>query len=156
VPRKPDWNLSWSLVAAAVFMFGAAVLIVDRAHTSRLLSLAAMLRANTARSDMIMVSSAVDSDTARYADRLPEEMDRRVIIVDGAPDPKTAPAGSYLLSATEIKEGWRLVGQNRPDSIRSLPLVEGLLNWFTKNVSKRKPGDRMELADTYYLYAPVK
>jgi hypothetical protein len=144
----------WPWIAAMLltFAFGFAVFLVDRVHGQRELALISLIRAHSARGDEILVVKTRDPQLAGMAQRLPEQFDRPLLVLDKLPEPQAPPSGAVLLSATPMEGGWQLVG-GISGPRHSIPLVENALAWFTKHISRRKPGDRLELAEAYYLYS---
>ncbi len=146
------WRRSWTVALLLTFAFGLAVFLVDRVHDQRENGLIALIRAHTARGDQILVFNTRDPQLAAIAPRLPDVLDRSLLVVDKLPDPQAPPSGAVLLSASPMESGWTLVGSNSGPR-HSIPLVENALAWFTRHISRRKPGDRLELAEVHYLYS---
>jgi hypothetical protein len=140
--------LSW----AAAFAFGLVVLLFYREHQSRLLSLVSMVRSHSARTDDIVVVRDLDTNTVELAPRLSEVLDRWLVIVDDLPDAAHPVPASFLLSTAPVPGNWPLAARGTNDPLQSLPLLHEPLDWFSKNIARRAPGDRINAAETYYLY----
>jgi hypothetical protein len=148
------------LIWAATFGFGFVVLLFYREHQSRVISLVSLVRSHSARGDGIVVVRSVDAKTASLAvspypgvaARLSEQLDRWLLVVDALPDPAHPIPASFLLSAVPLAGDWPLAARSGNDPLQSLPLLHGALDWFSKTIARRAPGDRMDLAETYYLY----
>ncbi len=140
------------LIWAATFGFGFAVLLSYREHQARLISLVSLVRSHSARAEGIAIVRGVDANTAGMAARLDGLLDRWLVVVDTLPDPAHPVAASYILSAVPLPGNWSLAAQSDNDPLQSVPLLHGALHWFTKNISRRAAGDRLDLAETYYLY----
>jgi len=135
----------------AAFGFGLAVLEIYREHDKTLFSLIALVRRNTARSDQIVVVAGRDAGLAAETGRLTEAFDRWIVVTDKLPERASAPTPAFLLSAQPIEGGAPPTASSAIKS-QAMPMVDGALQWFMKHVSRRKPGDRLEMAETYYLY----
>ena len=143
-------GLTWAL-AALCFVYGLAVLAFFRTNETQLLSLAQLVREHTARSDTIVIVSDMDAGTARLADRLDEPLDRRVIMVNDVKDLSAEKDRWVILSAVRLNDSWKLAAQSAGQTHTGLSKVT---DWFNRSISRRSPGDRLELSDTYYLYGP--
>ena len=138
-------------VALLCFICGFAVLMFFRTNEIGLLTLVKLVRQHTARSDTIVVLKT-DSSTAPWVDRLDEPLDRHVIVVDNVKD--LANKGHcVILSAVKLDDPLPLIAQSVADPQSSLTHVA---NWFNRSISHRRAGDRLELSDTFYLYAPPR
>jgi hypothetical protein len=147
---SPLWSPAWSAGLVLAFGFGLAILLVNRIHASQLYSLVALVRKQSLRGDQIVVVESRDPQLVAVLNRLEENLDREVALVDTPPAPQNSASGAVLLSAVPMTNGWRETGHTQPAN--SLPFINNALEWFTRHISKRKAGDKMELADTYYLY----
>jgi hypothetical protein len=134
-------------VALLCFVYGFAVMTFFRVNEIRLLTLVRLVREHTARSDSLIVLKT-DSGTVPLVDRLVEPLDRRVVLVDNV---KEIAEESHwvILSPVELNGPWALAAQSDASSRSWLTDVA---DWFNHSISKRAPGDRLELSQTYYLY----
>ena len=133
----------------ACFVYGFAVLLFFRTNEGNLLNLTQLIRGHTARSDTIVVLKKTDPDTAGVTDRLEEPLDRQLIVVDDIKDLPAEKGRLVILSATNLDNSFSLTAQNAAHSKSFLNNVTG---WFNRSISRRNPGDRLELPETYYLY----
>jgi hypothetical protein len=147
----PRWRTVWSAGLVAAFCFGFAILLTYREQGAQINSLVALVRAHTPRGDGIAVVRSVDAKTAEVVARLDEILDRRMVLLEELPDAQHPAPASFVVSGVALN-GWTPVARSAPDPLQSIPLMRGALDWFTRNVSRRKSGDRLELADTYFLY----
>jgi hypothetical protein len=147
-----NWRWSWTAGAAAVFGFGVAVMLADRSNSAQQDSLTFLIRSATARGDEILVVNSRDPQLAAMAQRLPEVFDRSVVVLDKLPAPQASSSGAMLLSALPLEGSWKLAGSNAGPH-QSIALVDDALAWFRQHISHRKPGDRLEMAESYYLYS---
>lgn len=138
------------VLAALGFAYGLAFLIFFRANDASMLALEHLVRAHTARSD-VMVILKTDTGTAGMVERLEEPLDRHVIVADKAEDSTDGKDHLVILSAVPLDNSFSLVAQSAPPSQTWLNKVT---DWFNQTIAKRSPGDRLEMADTYYLYEP--
>jgi hypothetical protein len=137
-------------VALVCFVYGFAVLVFFRANESNLLSLEHLVRQHTARSDTMVILKS-DSETARLIDRLDEPLDRHIIIVDDIEGLTNEKGHWVILSPVKLDDSLALIAQSAANQHSWLTEVA---DWFNHSISRRAPGDRIELAGTYYLYAP--
>jgi len=59
---------------------------------------------------------------------------------------------SILLSTVDLREELKFVAKSSSDSMTRQPFLRGVLHWFSKNIAKRNPGDKIDFQDTYFLY----
>ncbi len=150
--KKTRIDVPFKFTVAATFpciLYGLAVLIFLRTNENNSLSLLGLVRAHTQRSDIIVVVKNSDPDTAKVAGRLDEILDRRVIVLDDFKDLVGEKNHSVILSALKLDDSFTLVAQS---SAHSQQWLSEVANWFNHSVARRNPGDRLELADAYYLY----
>jgi hypothetical protein len=123
-----------------------------------LLSLVTLIRANTARSDVVAMASEQDPHTSRLVGFLPEQLDRSILLTDTVPDSShPVPAPFFLSPARLDGNKWSLVGQTSDGPLSSLPILRRVSEWYMSRVSRRKPAELLDLVGTYYLYrAPQK
>jgi hypothetical protein len=152
VPRaEADEKIPFKLMpawAVGCFVYGLVVLLFFRANETQLLDLIQLVRCNTARSDTIVLRKS-DLNTAALADRLPELLDRRLIVVDGLQQLAAEKDHWVILSSVELNGPLTPFAQSTIQSGSWLGKVTG---WFNKSVAKRRAGDRLELSETYLLY----
>ena len=96
------------------FLYGLAVLIFFRANELNSLSMVALVRENTPRSDDIVVVKSADPASAPVANRFDEEVDLHVVVVD---DFNSLAAEVTILSCPQS----RLI----PSPSTSLPIIGG-------------------------------
>jgi len=141
-----------SLVWVATFVFAFVVLLFYREHQATIISLVSLVRSNSARGDGILVVRGVDTNTADIAERLPDSLDRWLMVEDDLPTPVRPTAASFLLSAKPLPGEWTLAAQSQHDPLESMPFMRPALDWFSKHIAHRAAGDRLEVAEIYYLY----
>ena len=88
--------------------------------------------------------------TAALADRLEEVLDRHVIIVNDLQELSGEKDQWVVLSAVELTGPLTLAAQSRTQ--QSWLSKVGV--WFNHTIARRKPGDRLEASETYFLYEP--
>ncbi len=111
-----------------------------------------LVREHTARSDSIAVLFDKDPETASIAKRLPELLDRHLMVIQNWDDWKNMRPRSILLSTVDLREELKFVAKSSSDSMTRRPFLREALHWYSKNIAKRRPGDKIDFADTYYLY----
>lgn len=139
------------ITALICFIYGLAVLMFFHANQANLLSLAGLVRAHTARSDIIAVVKNADPKTAALAYRLDEFLDRHVIVVDDPKDPAAGKNHCVVLSSVKLNGSLTLIAQSSAAPQSPLNRVD---DWFNHSIARRNPGDRLELSETYFLYEP--
>jgi hypothetical protein len=132
--------------------YAVSVIFLFRIHNANELSLVKLIRGHTARSDLIVIASDRDSETANLATRLPPLFDRNVVVVRNLKEWQDIHSRNFLLSASDLREKLRLTARNARDPVANWPLLQGALHWYSKNFARRNPGDKMSFPDTYYLY----
>ncbi|HXU78942.1 MAG TPA: hypothetical protein VN794_20360 [Methylomirabilota bacterium] len=150
-PQAAALKLARPAAWAGAFLFSLAVLVTYRTHQTRLLALISMVRGCTARSDVIAFPAGLEASSGEVEKRWPELLDRQVLRLDQLPDARQPAPAAYLVSDAPLGVGWTLVGSTG-NSGKNSPLVDPLLEWFMKRIARRRTGDRMELAESYYLY----
>ena len=141
------------IAAAACLLFGLAVLNFFRINEANELSLISLVRITTARTDVISIVKNTDPATALFAPRLDEILDRHVIVVDDAKNLAAEKDHCIVLSAVQSTNAVAPVAQS---PVRQPSRMAGVIDWFHRTISRRRAGDRLELADTYYLYEPKR
>ena len=150
-----EWNApARGLYLVAAFCYGTIVLVVFHTQAETELSLIAMVRQHTQRSDALLVVPSLDPALAADAKRFAESLDRRIIVqepVGGLLGPGVE--ATCLLSA-HATNAWPVVAESEAPRLGSLPVLQRLLQWFNQTIARRNPGDRIEFAKTYYLCRP--
>jgi hypothetical protein len=136
----------------AVFAFSFAAVFFYREHGRSLLSLVSMIRANTARGDVLAMASAQDPRTPQLVNLLPEQLDRSILMIDSVPDLHHPAPTSLFLSPVPLNSGCTLVGQSAEGPFTLRPLLRRATEWYVRKVARRKPVEWLTLAETYYLY----
>jgi len=149
----PAKNCQLCLLCALAFFYGLGVLLFFRANETNSLALIRLIRHHTDRADAIVIVKKTDPQLAQMADRFDELFDRHVVVVDGLNDVPKAGGHVIILSAVAI-DSLAPVANNRGAGAGSASLMRNVSNWFNRNIARRKPGDRLELAEAYYLYEP--
>jgi hypothetical protein len=142
------------LPAASVtcFIYGLAVVMFLRANEANQLSLIKLVRHHTRRSDYIVILKNVDPATADLAPRFDIDLDRHVGV---AADLAHLPASKdqiVILSSVPLNGALKLLAQTSTDEKSSPPWLHKAANWFNHAIARRRPGDRLELANDYFLY----
>jgi hypothetical protein len=134
--------------AFLAFFYGLAVLSFFRANEAQLLTLIKLVREHTLRSDSIVILKT-DLETVRVSSRLDEPLDRHILVVNSVND-LANPHQSIILTSIKLDQAGPLIAQT---SAKSASWLSKVADWFNRSISHRRSGDRLELADTYYLYA---
>jgi hypothetical protein len=147
--KKPLFVLTFSLLCLG---YGLAVMVFFRANAANELSLVSLIRHRTERSDCIVVVKNVDPKTAQMASRFDGVFDRRVVVVDDLKDLPAIEGHIVVLSAVALNHSLELVAQTSSGESNSRSLLQKAAAWFNHSIARRRPGDRLELAATYFLY----
>jgi hypothetical protein len=147
--QKPLGVLS---IFLCCFAYSLGVLFFLRANDSNLLSLVYLVRHETGRSDLVVLVKDLDPQTASLAPRLPEALDRRVILINELNDLPAMTDDLVILSATPLSGRVRLLAQSDSGKAKSQSWETKVTRWFNNSVARRRPGDRIEVAVMYYLY----
>jgi hypothetical protein len=139
-----------TVLAVLSFAYALAFLVFFRANEANMLSLGHLIRQHTARSDTIVILKS-DAATAAMADRLEEPMDRRIIVVDDLNSFAAEKSHWVILSPVKLDDSLELSAQS---AAHSQGFLNGVADWFNRSIAKRNPGDRLDVADTYFLYEP--
>ncbi|HEX5398473.1 MAG TPA: hypothetical protein VFY06_05430 [Verrucomicrobiae bacterium] len=155
VTRLPVKTTFIPAIVPACFGYGLAVLIFFRANEANQLSLVSLVRHHTQRSDCVVILKGRDPQTAQMAQlitQLPEVLDRRVVVAD---DLKHLPPNSgnvVILTAVPSAGVLKLLAQTGIAG-ESKSWTHKIADWFNRDIARRRHGDRLELADHYYLYS---
>jgi hypothetical protein len=151
LPVRPELSPAAGLVwTAAAFIYGFGMLAMGHAHIDRQMALIHFIRDHTPRSATIWVVADADPVLAGLINRL--DLDRhRLVAPTGA---GIVPAGTNDFVLTESppklsQQNFHLNNRIRDDSwLKSIP------RWYARVVAHRRAGDKVEVADDYYLYKP--
>src|SRR5208283_3888384 len=140
-----------ALPLLAAFVYGLGVLMLSRTHNASQFSLIQLIRTQTGRADLIMVAADRDPKLAGMAERLPEMLDRHLVVVTNLAGWQAA-SGSYLLSASETPDLGRAINHSQGKIFPGLPWTKRMLAWYSRAIAHRRTGDKPDLDDSYYLY----
>lgn len=148
--EPPGWR--WSTLAV-VFAYSFLVLEFYRIHNADELSLMKLVRCSTERSATIVISRASDPALAGIAERLPELFDRHVTVLDSIPNSDSGVTNVFWLTAAAA-QGYKLAAASTDgdNAIDKAPVIAAPLKWYSRFVARRRPGDKLEVAEKYYLY----
>jgi hypothetical protein len=139
------------VAAAAVFCFSLAIVLLQRAHNAEFNSMIAFIRSTTARSDVILVSAKTDPSLATELVRYREFTDRWFDSTDSFAGKKSH-GSVFLLASQNPGAGWDRVAALSISEDSSDGVVQKALNWYSKSISRRKPGDQLKVTGNYALY----
>jgi hypothetical protein len=134
-------------VTALCFVYGFAVLTFFRVNEMGLLTVVKLVREHTARSDTLVVLKS-DSYLVPLVDRLDEALDRHMVVVDNI-EQAASESHYVILSPVKLDGSLTLVAESNASAHS---WMTGIADWFNRSISKRAPGDRMNLPETYYFY----
>jgi hypothetical protein len=133
-------------------IYGLAVMMFSQANGTNQLSLVRLIRHHTKRSDCVVILKSLDPETAKLARRFDEILDRRVVVADDLGHLPASRDQIVVLSSLPLSSAVDLLAQSSADETSSQSWLHKIANWFNHSIARRRPGDRMELADAYYLY----
>ncbi len=147
----PRQDLALSLYCLVCLVFGLAVLLFFRSNETNQLSLLHLIREHTARSDAIVIIRQTDPQLAQIADRFDEILDRQVVLVKDFASVSELGGHPVILSGT-TQGNLQPYAQSAAAGDGSAAFFQRVAAWFNRAIAHRKPGDRLELADHYFLY----
>ncbi len=153
----PGWDVKTVFVPALPLLclvYALVLMVFFRANEANELSLIGLIRHHTGRSDFIVIVKSLDPETARIALRCDDKFDRHVVLVDDLDHLPAGKARVVILSTVPSGSGLNLLAQTSGGGISSQPWLQKTADWFNRSIARRRPGDRVELADTYFLYEP--
>ena len=151
----PGWNGKHLLMPAALllcFVYGLTVIIFFRANGTNERLMTSLVRHHTARSEFIVIVKSLDPQTAQIAARLDEVLDRRVVVADDLDHLPAENKHMVIMSANPTTSGLNLRAQMNTAATASPSWLTRVGNWFNHTIARRRPGDRLDLADNYFLY----
>ena len=147
-------TLSLPAISLLGFIYGMAVMIFFRANETNALSLVNLVRQHTERSNCIVVVKNLDPETATMAPRFDELLDRRVVVADDLDHLPASKTPIVILSTVPSSGRLNLLAQTSGGGTNPQSWLRKTADWFNHSIARRRPGDRLELADTYFLYEP--
>ena len=136
------------------FIYGFAVMMFFRANETNQLSLVKLIRHHSKRSDCIVILKNLDPETAKMASRLDDIFDRRVSVADDIGHLPESKDQVVVLTSLPLSGAWNMMAQSSTDGTKSSSWLQHTANWFNHSIARRRRGDRLELADAYFLYKP--
>ena len=141
------------LFCTMVFAYGLAVLLFFRSNETNTLALLGLIRHHTDRGAAIVIVQKTDPELAQMAARFDELFDRHVVVVPDLPQVPAVGGHPIILSAATLADA-TLVARNGGAAAGSGSVMRSVSAWFNQNIARRKPGDRLEIGETYFLYEP--
>jgi len=139
------------IIALLCFFYGFLVIEFYRANGKTGRSLANLVRHHTERSECIVIVKSIDPQTAEFAARFNDSLDRRVLVVDNLahlPNQEHC----VILSAVPAKDTLPLRAQCSVGATHSQSWLQKTGAWFNRTIARRQPGDRIDFSETYFLY----
>jgi hypothetical protein len=156
LPLDAGTNRQNASVVASVFVccfaYGLCVLFILRANEADLLSLVRLIRHDTGRSDLVVLVRNSDPQTVDLAPRLPEVLDRRVVVINQFYDLPAMENRAVILSSVPLNGNLRVLAQSDSGETKSRSWETKLADWFNESIARRRPGDRLNVAPRYFLY----
>ncbi|HEY5914822.1 MAG TPA: hypothetical protein VJA21_29885 [Verrucomicrobiae bacterium] len=151
-PAVAGWRLP-AIGLVAAFCFGLLIVALHREYRSSALSLVAMVRANTSRTDVLAVTIQPTLGPSEITNVLSENLDRFLLPVSSSPTPKDCGSARFLLSTTPLAgNGWILADSTAEWGGRPPRFVSCGFRWFKEHIARRRNGEGLRLAGQYYLY----
>ena len=153
--NNPSSGLRNICILLLCFGYGLSVFFFFRANERNTLALVNLIRHTTERSDVVIVFQELNPETTLLAPRLSEMFDRNVILVKELGDLPVRETGVVVLSAKPLAmsvppDRFAVLGQTYRSG--RLSYLWAISDWFNRSISRRQPGDRLEVADQYFLY----
>ena len=148
-------RLAFRLAGLAVtFIYSFTVLTAYHAHNGAELNLVGMIRAHTDRDTTIVIRLDTDPALKGMDLRLPELFDRHVVVVPDSTAASLADVPAKRLFLTTIPPvSEKILGQ-AGGAENENSVMKKLLGWYTHYIAHRRPGDKLELSDKFFLYQP--
>jgi hypothetical protein len=146
----------WVMTAIPVlagFIYGTIVLAWLNVNAVDVDPVLQLTKDHTPRNGIIFYSPS-DSGFGQIAERFPDIIDRQVTPLT---DSNSIPQGSlgpgeekFYITSHLLPGNPNLLAQT--ESEKTHGLISSTLNWYRTHVSRRAPGDRIQLSDKLYLY----
>ncbi|MGO8763793.1 MAG: hypothetical protein ACLQSR_01505 [Limisphaerales bacterium] len=146
----------WGRIAVPIlagFIYGMIVLAWLNANAADVDSVLKLARENTPRKSIIFYSPS-DSGFAPNADRFAIIIDRQVVPLtdsNSIPQELQYPGGEkFYITSHVLPENPNWLA--RTENEKTPGIIASTLNWYRKHISRRAPGDRIEMPGGLYLY----
>ncbi len=155
VVDSPQPRLAFRLAClAATFVYGFIVLTAYHTHNEQELNLVGMIRAHTDRDTTIVIRLDTDPALKGMDLRLPELFDRHVVVVPDSTAASLADVPAKRLFLTTVPPvSEKILGQTGGAENEN-PVLKKLLGWYAHYIAHRRPGDKLDLPDKFFLYQP--
>ena len=150
--RPPSLVFELGILGAA-FVFSLIVLGIGYIHNQPELGLVSLVVKQTTRETTIVVNRESDPGLAAIAERLPELFDRHLVVVNGAGAVGLQAAAPFVILTAASPPPDRILAQTG-NSENASPGVKKILRWYSQNIARRHPGDKLEIGDKYFLCRP--
>ena len=149
--RRDFLKQGLAVLAASAYCF----FIITMAHQYNAgeFALLRFVRSETPRPATIMIDANRDPALLSIADRLPELLDRQVTVVTNITGGQLS-SGEYLLTGVPAPVVGQLGAANTNSSDHG-SMMQSMLRWYGQHISRRRAGDKMNVADAYFLYEPA-
>ena len=134
------------------FFYGLTVLMFFRANRANERLLINLVRHHTARSECLVIVKNLDPQTAQIAGRLDELLDRHMVVVDDLGHLPVENNHMSIISSVPVTNEVNLRAQTTGVVTTSPSWIIRAGSWFNHTIARRQPGDRIDFADTYFLY----
>jgi hypothetical protein len=142
-----------TVMALFCFGYGMAVLMFFRANETNMLALEKLVRQHTARADTLVILKESDLATASLVDRLDEPLDRHMVVLNSTNDLAGQEGQWVILSSVKMDGPFTLTAES---SVSSSSWLNKVGDWFNHTISHRNAGDRLDLAENYFLYRSAR
>jgi hypothetical protein len=111
---------------------------------------------HTSRDTTIVVARDTDQALAAMEGRLPELLDRHVVLLPSVDQASLAAlSGNWVILTGDVPPAGKVFAQTA-DGEASSSVAKTLLGWYSRYIANRRPGDKLEVGDTYFLYQPPR
>jgi len=138
---------------AVTLLYGAMVMAMTYANTERETNLIVLVREHSARPATIVIARDTDPDLAAIELRLPELIDRRIVVIPTISDVATVPAPRVVLTAVRPAPGGVVAETSQAGNG---PVLNKLIGWYSHYIAHRRAGDKLEIGDKYFLGQAVE
>jgi hypothetical protein len=140
-----------AVLAAGGYCF--FIITLAHLHNSSEVALIRFVRSETPRPATIMIDANRDPTLVSMAARLPEMFDRQITVATNFTVGQLSP-GVYLFTGSQAPVVGRLAAAST-NSYDHASMIQSMLKWYGQHISRRRAGDKMNVADSYFLYGPT-
>ncbi len=151
VPVKPEPHRAFRVgCLVATFVYTFAILTIGRVNVGNQVNLVALVQQQSPRGAALIVCQATDPELIEP--RWTGIFDRRIIPVPDLSEASLSqlPEKRMILTSSRLPQG-KIVAETTSLSQEN-PLVQKLLDLFSRHIANRRPGEKLTVGEHYFLY----